>query len=77
MDINILQNSPWFRALAIISANIGASFLMDDISEEKKIFLNNCILRKVYLFALLYCGTKDFMISLTMTLLYSLIVHWL
>jgi len=75
--IKDVEKNPWSLALAVIVANIGVNFILDDLSEKQKKVLNNCFLRKIYMFALIYCATKNLMISLIVTLLYAMIVHWM
>ena len=73
--VSKVEDSSWVLAIAIIIGNLGMSYILDDLNEKKKDVLNNCFLRKVYLFALIYCGTKDLIVSLTATLFYAMIVH--
>lgn len=72
--IKSFEENPWIMALSVIIANIGVQFIQDDLTKNQRDILNNCILRKVYIFALTYCGTKNIMISLIVTLIYSLII---
>lgn len=75
--IKDLEDNPWSLALAVIVANIGVNFILDDLSEKQKKVLNNCFLRKIYMFALIYCTTKNIMISIIVTLLYAMLIHWM
>tara|TARA_R100001163_G_C5067308_1_gene206313 strand:- start:4293 stop:4535 length:243 start_codon:yes stop_codon:yes gene_type:complete len=75
--INQIENNPWILAFAVIISNIGFNYILDDLDDRQKSVLNNKFLRKVYLFGLIYCGTKDFMISLISTIVYAMAVHWL
>ena len=75
--IKDIEGNPWSLALAVIIGNIGVNFILDDLTEKQKDVLNNCFLRKLYIFALIYCTTKNLMISLIVTLFYAMIVHWM
>lgn len=75
--IKQFEENPWIMALAVVVSNLGINFIKDDLSKKQQDFLNNYVLRKIYIFALIYCGTKNIIISLICTLLYSIIVHWL
>ena len=72
-----LERNPWFLAFAVIMSNIGVNYILEDLDERQKNFLNNCVMRKFFLFALVYCGTKNLMISVIATLIYSAVVHWM
>lgn len=75
--ISSLEENPWLLALAVITANIGAGFILDDLTEEQQKFLNNCVTRKVIIFSLVYISIRQIGIALMMTLIYSLFVHWI
>ena len=70
--IKQIEDNPWVMAMALVISNIGLSFIKDDLSEYQQEILNNCVLRKIYIFAMIYCGTKSFKISLVSTILYSI-----
>ena len=72
--IKQIEDNPWVMAMALVISNIGLSFIKDDLSEYQQEILNNCVLRKIYIFAMIYCGTKSFKISLVSTILYSIAV---
>jgi hypothetical protein len=74
--IDKIDDNPYVLAMAIILSNVGFNYILDDLKEHHRKVLNNCILRKIYLFALIYCGTQNLMISTMATLVYTVIVHF-
>lgn len=75
--VSDFESNRWFLAIAILVSNLGINYLTEDLKEQHKKILNNCYLRKIYMFALIFCGTKSLMISLIATFIYSVIVHWI
>lgn len=75
--ISSIEGNPWILAIAVITANIGAGFILDDLTEEQQKFLNNCFTRKIIIFSIVYISTRNIGIALMMTLIYSLFVHWI
>ncbi|MEX0598967.1 MAG: hypothetical protein WD512_20965 [Candidatus Paceibacterota bacterium] len=75
--IEQIDDNPYVLAMAIILSNVGFNYILDDLSEHHKKLLNNSILRKIYLFALIYCGTQNLTISTLATVVYIIIVHFI
>lgn len=73
--IDQIDDNPYVLAMAIILSNVGFNYILDDLKDHHKKVLNNSILRKIYLFALIYCGTQNLMISTLATVIYAVIVH--
>lgn len=71
-----IEEHPLPMVLALLLSNVGFNFIADDFSDKHKELLNTCFLRKLYLFALIYCGTRNIMVSLVVTLMYALIINW-
>lgn len=68
---NALDNK-YLLGIAMILINLGARFIVEDLSQEQKNLINNHITRKVIVFLVFYIATKDFIASLTLTIIYIL-----
>jgi hypothetical protein len=75
--IQNIEQHPLPLVFAVFLSNMGYHFIADDLSDKHREMLNTCYLRKLYLFALIYCGTRNIMVSLVATLLYALIINWI
>ena len=68
---NQLDNK-YLLGVMMILINIGARFIVEDLSQEQKELVNNHITRKIIVFLVFYIATKDLIASLTLTLIYIL-----
>tara|TARA_Y100001958_G_scaffold140768_1_gene115654 strand:- start:3928 stop:4206 length:279 start_codon:yes stop_codon:yes gene_type:complete len=68
---NQLDNK-YLLGVMMILINIGARFIVEDLSQEQRDLVNNHITRKIIVFLVFYIATKDLIASLTLTLIYIL-----
>ena len=68
---NQLDNK-YLLGIMMILINIGARFIVEDLSQEQRDLVNNHITRKIIVFLVFYIATKDLIASLTLTLIYIL-----
>lgn len=61
----------------MIFLNIGSKFITIDLSETQKEYLTNSILRQVLVFAVAFVGTRDLIISLVLTAVFTVLVDGL
>jgi len=60
--------------LIMITINLGARFIIDDLSEKQKKLINNEYTRKFLVFCVFYMATRDFITSLTLTIIFILFI---
>jgi hypothetical protein len=77
MLLESINSSKLFVGLMMIFLNIGSKFITIDLSETQKEFLTNSILRQVLLFAIAFVGTRDILISLVVTAVFTILVDGL
>ena len=71
------EKSPWILAAMVILSNIGFKFIEKDLDEKKCSFLECGTSRKFIIFALIFCATKNFRVSILSTLAYAITVYFL
>lgn len=77
MLLESINGSKLFVGLMMIFLNIGSKFITIDLSETQKQFLTNSILRQVLIFAVAFVGTRDIVISLILTAVFTILVDGL
>jgi hypothetical protein len=77
MLLETLNGSKLFAGLMMIFLNIGSRFITIDLSETQKEYLTNSILRQVLIFAVAFVGTRDLIISLVLTAVFTVLVDGL
>jgi len=77
MLLESLNGSKLFVGLMMIFLNIGSKFITIDLSETQKEFLTNSILRQVLIFAIAFVGTRDILVSLVVTAVFTILVDGL
>jgi len=77
MFLETLNGSKLFAGLMMIFLNIGSKFVTIELSSNQKQFLANSILRQVLVFAVAFVGTRDLLISLVLTAVFTILVDGL
>jgi len=77
MLLETLNSSKLFAGLMMIFLNIGSKFVTIELSSNQKQFLANSILRQVLVFAVAFVGTRDLLISLILTAVFTILVDGL
>lgn len=77
MLLETLNGSKLFAGLMMIFLNIGSKFVTIELSSNQKQFLANSILRQVLVFAVAFVGTRDLLISLVLTAVFTILVDGL
>jgi len=77
MLLETLNGSKLFAGLMMIFLNIGSKFVTIELSSNQKQFLANSILRQVLVFAVAFVGTRDLLISLVLTAVFTVLVDGL
>jgi hypothetical protein len=77
MLLETLNSSKLFAGLMMIFLNIGSKFVTIELSNNQKQFLANSILRQVLVFAVAFVGTRDLLISLILTAVFTVLVDGL
>lgn len=77
MLLETLNGSKLFAGLMMIFLNIGSKFVTIELSSNQKEFLANSILRQVLVFAVAFVGTRDLVISLILTAVFTILVDGL
>ena len=77
MLLETLNSSKLFAGLMMIFLNIGSKFVTIELSSNQKQFLANSILRQVLVFAVAFVGTRDLLVSLILTAVFTILVDGL
>lgn len=77
MLLETLNGSKLFAGLMMIFLNIGSKFVTIELSSNQKQFLANSILRQVLVFAVAFVGTRDLVVSLILTAVFTILVDGL
>tara|TARA_B100000900_G_scaffold189248_1_gene160288 strand:+ start:346 stop:639 length:294 start_codon:yes stop_codon:yes gene_type:complete len=67
-------DNKYLLGIIMIAINIGARFIIEDLTPDQKKLINNHITRKIIVFLIFYVATKDLLASLTLTLIYILFI---
>ena len=70
-----LSENKFFIGFAMIIVNIGARFIIEELSDEHKEMIKGPILRKIIVFSSLFMATRDIFVSLVLTGIFSLLIH--
>jgi hypothetical protein len=78
MDIlNVLNSSKLLWGLSTITMQLGARHVVGDLTDMQNKFLQKKAVKYVVLFAMIFVGSRDVMISVAMTIAIYATIDWL
>ena len=77
MFLDSINESKLFAGLMMIFLNIGSRYITIELSNTQKQYLTNSILRQVLVFAVAFIGTRDLIIALVLTAVFTILVDGL
>lgn len=72
-----LNNNIYFAGIIMIILNIGAKFITIELSPTQEAFVRNNIGRQLLLFSIVWMGTKNIYVSLTLTAAFIILSDFL
>jgi hypothetical protein len=72
-----ISNQKVFAGVMMIILNIGSKYISLNLSPSQEAFLRNSVARQILIFAVAFIGTKDFIISLALTAIFTIITGFL
>lgn len=75
--VHNLNNNIYFAGIIMIILNIGAKFITIELSPTQEAFIRNNIGRQLLLFSIVWMGTKNIYVSLTLTAVFIILSDFL
>ena len=72
-----LNNSKFFAGIMMLIMNIGSKYVTLQLSESQEDYVKYTLGRQVLVFAILWAGTRDIVISLSLALIFILFADYL
>ena len=72
-----LNNSKFFAGLVMIMLNIGSKYISIELSKNQEEYLKNKIGRQVLIFAISWMGSRDVIIALGLTAVFTILTEHL
>ncbi len=72
-----LNNSKYFTAIIMIMLNVGSKYVKIELSKSQEKFLQHNVARQILIFSIVWMGTKDVLIALTMTAVFHVLANHL
>ena len=75
-DINNfdLNENKYFIGIMMILVNIGSRFIISELSDDHKKLINNILLRRIFIFGVFFMATRDFSVSLLLTIMFVFLI---
>ena len=70
-----LSENKIFIGLLMIMVNVGARFIIEELSDEHREIAKGEVFRKVVIFASVFMATRDIIISLIVTLIFVILMN--
>lgn len=72
-----LNNSKYIAGIMMILMNLGSRYISHDISEFQETILSSSILRRIFIFTVFFISTRDIIVSVILTILFTVLVSGL
>lgn len=72
-----VNSNPYFIGLMMLLLNLGGRFLALEISKDQEKFLSHPIVRRFFLFAVLFVGTRNIIIAAGLTVIVIILLGYL
>ena len=73
-DCNGFFDNKYMIGITMVIVNLGARFIVNELNEEQKKFINTKYLRRIVIFFLIFMATRDIVISLVLTVIVVLVL---
>ena len=70
--IKALNTSKFFAGIVMLTVNLGSKYVTLQLSESQEDYIKYTLGRQILVFAILWMGTRDIVISLILTLIFIL-----
>ena len=70
-----LSENKYFIGMAMVLVNIGARFIIEELSDEHREFIKSDKVRKVVIFSSIFMATRDIFVAIIITALFSVLIH--
>lgn len=75
--IKALNTSKFFAGIVMLTVNLGSKYVTLQLSESQEDYIKYTLGRQILVFAILWMGTRDIVISLILTLIFILFADYL
>ena len=75
--LGYLNNSKFFAGLVMIMLNIGSKYITVELSKSQEQYLKNHIGRQILIFAISWMGSRDILIALALTAIFTILADHL
>ena len=76
-SLKTLNNSKFFAGLIMIMLNIGSKYVTIELSKNQEQYLKNNIGRQILIFAISWMGSRDILIALALTAIFTVLTDHL
>ena len=75
--LSYLNNSKFFAGIVMIMLNIGSKYVTVELSKSQEEYLKNNIGRQLLIFAISWMGSRDILIALALTAIFTILTEHL
>ena len=75
--LKALNNSKFFAGVVMIIMNIGSKYVTIELSKNQEQYLKNNIGRQILIFAISWMGSRDILIALALTAIFTILADHL
>ncbi len=76
MSLQDINMNPYILGLAYILLNLGGRFMVLSVTPAQEAFLQNIVFRPLLLFAIMFIGTRNWVVAFWLTLVIIFLLHY-
>ena len=72
--LNDISENKYFLGIIMITINIGARFIIEELSPDQKEYINTSFFRRIIIFCAFFMATRDILSAITLTIIFILFI---
>lgn len=72
--LNDISENKYFLGIVMILINIGARFIIEELSPNQRKYINSKVFRRIIIFCAFFVATRDLLASITLTIIFILFI---
>jgi putative Mn2+ efflux pump MntP len=72
--LNDISENKYFLGIVMILINIGARFIIEELSPNQREYINSKVFRRIIIFCAFFVATRDLLASITLTIIFILFI---
>ena len=74
-SLSCINDNKYMIGITMIMLNIGARFIIEELSDDHRDIVKSDLFRKIVIFASVFMATRDIIVALTVTIVFLILIN--